>query len=85
MDQMKYSGFRVRSQVARGGTAVTKNYRIRKQVERLSVPKVEYIPIDPYKYSDFRGLLSADFKEALTNAFDQETLDQINQEEPLDE
>ena len=44
------SGFRVRSQVARRGTSVTKNYRLRKQVERLSVPKDEYIPKDPYKY-----------------------------------
>ena len=42
------------------------------------MPKSEYIPIDPYKYSDFRGLLSADFKDAISNAFDQETLNQIN-------
>jgi hypothetical protein len=68
-------GFRVRSQVAksRGGNQI-KNYKIRKQVERLSVPKTEYIPNDPYKYSDFRGLLCADFKEAIGNAFDQNTL-----------
>ena len=77
-EEFQFSGFRVRSQVARKGTAIAKNYRIRKTVERLSVPKEEYIPQDPYKYSDFRGLLSADFKEAITNAFDQETLDKIN-------
>ena len=34
--------------------------------------------------SVIRGLFSADFKEALTNAFDQETLDQINHEELVD-
>lgn len=45
------------------------------------MPKVEYVPKDPYKYADFRGLLSADFKDALSNAFDQETLDKINMEE----
>jgi hypothetical protein len=75
-------GFRVRSQVAKHGRENhIKNYKIRKQVERLSVPKTEYIPNDPYKYSDFRGLLCADFKEAIGNAFDQETLNQINVEQ----
>ena len=39
---------------------------------------MEYIPKDPYKYSDFRGLFSADFKDALINAFDQDILDKIN-------
>jgi len=54
---------------------------LRKQVDSLSVPKNEYIPKDPYKYQDFRGLLSADFKDALSSAFDQETLNKINMEE----
>lgn len=80
-NEFQISGFRVRSQVARKGTAVTKNYRLRKAVDRLSAPKEDYIPQDPYKYADFRGLLSADFKEAITNAFDQETLDKINSED----
>ena len=52
--------------------------RIRRQAERLSVPKVEYIPKNPFKFSDFRGLLTADFTEALVSAFDQETLDKVN-------
>lgn len=55
--------------------------KLRKQVDRLSVPKTEYIPKDPYKYSDFRGLLSADFKDALVNCFDQDVLNKINQED----
>jgi len=41
------------------------NHKIENLVNRLHSPKVEYIPRDPYLYSDFRGLLSADFKEAL--------------------
>ena len=49
-EEFQLSGFRVRSQVARKGTAIKKNYRLRKTVERLSAPKVEYIPQDPYKY-----------------------------------
>ena len=65
-------GFRVRSSVAKRSShsGYIKNYKLRKQVDRLSVPKNEYIPKDPYKYSDFRGLLSADFKDALSSAFD---------------
>jgi len=55
--------------------------KLKKQVDRLSAPKPEYIPKDPYKYSDFRGLFSADFKDALTNAFDQELLDNINKDD----
>ena len=46
----------------------------------MSVPKIEYIPKDPYKYSDFRGLWNADFKEALTNCFSQRDLNRINEE-----
>ena len=38
-NEFQISGFRVRSQVARKGTAVTKNYRLRKAVDRLSAPK----------------------------------------------
>jgi hypothetical protein len=79
---MSNTGFRVRSQFARvSSNGQIKNFKLRKQIERLSVPKNEYIPKDPYKYSDFRGLLSADFKDAISNAFDQETLDRINLEE----
>jgi|TARA_B110001450_G_C17638466_1_gene488281 hypothetical protein len=32
-------------------------------------------------FSDFRGLLSADFKEALTNCFSQDDLNRINTEQ----
>jgi len=44
------------------------------------MPKMEYIPKDPFQYSDFRGLLNADFKEGLVSCYDQATLDQINTE-----
>ena len=38
--------------------------------DRLSMPKDEYVPQDPFNYFDFRGLLNADFKDALVNRFD---------------
>jgi len=59
-----------------------KNMRIRRQVDRLSVPKTEYVPSDPFKYSDFRGLLSADYKEALAGAFKMEDLEILNKDCP---
>ena len=75
--------FRVRSQTKTHRSTI-KNLKVKRTIERLSVPKAEYIPQDPYQYSDFRGLLSADFKEALINCYDQETLDKINQDHPAD-
>jgi len=57
------------------------NNQIEEIVNRLHSPKIEYIPKDPYLFSDFRGLLSADFKEALTNCFSQDDLNRINTEQ----
>lgn len=43
-------GFRVRSSIAKRSSTGThlKNYKLRKQVDRLSVPKMDYVPKDPY-------------------------------------
>ena len=38
-----------------------------------------YSPRDLFKYSEFRGLLNADFQEALANCYDQAVLDRINE------
>ncbi len=46
------------------------------------MPKTEYVPMDHFKYADFRGLLSADFKEALGQAFKQEDLERLNKNYP---
>jgi hypothetical protein len=54
------------------GMSSIENTRFKRHVNRLSQPKLEYIPRDPYMYSDFRGLLNADFKEALVEIFPQE-------------
>lgn len=78
VNSQSQQGFRVRSHAVNQNQFLPKNMKLRKQVERLSVPKSEYIPKDPYKYSDFRGLLSADFKDALVNCFDQDVLNKIN-------
>ena len=64
------SKFKVRNHIVSRSSAIPKSIRIRRQVERLSSPKTEYIPKDPFKYADFRGLLTADYKEALMAAFD---------------
>jgi len=71
--------FRVRSQntVLSGQKKATKTDIT---MMRLSCPKVEYVPKDPFLYSDFRGLLNADFKEALTNTFKQDDLNKLNLE-----
>lgn len=61
------------------------NKQIASVVNRLNSPKVEYIPNDPFLYSDFRGLLNADFKEALTNCFSQDDLNRINTEQAFGE
>lgn len=42
-------------------------YRTNKTIEKLKAPKTPYKPNEPYMHSDFRGLLNADFKEALIN------------------
>lgn len=73
--------FRVRSQV-NTQKSLLKNQRLNRQMQRLSQPKPDYIPRDPFKYSDFRGLLNADYKEALAEVYDQNTLDLINVDEP---
>ena len=57
------------------------NKQVESCVNRLSSPKPEYIPKDPYMYNDFRGLLNADFKEALMNCFSQDDLNRINTEQ----
>ena len=67
---LNFSKFRVNSKKnARSNRYPKLNNQIEEIVNRLHSPKMEYIPKDPYLYSDFRGLLSADFKEALTNCF----------------
>lgn len=50
-----------------------------KNIERLSSPKEEFIPNDPFLFSDFRGLLNRDYQKALSICFSQEQLNQINQ------
>ena len=61
--------FRVRSKSHQKRTFL-KNMKLRKQADRLSIPKETYIPKNPYEFSDFRGLLNADFKGALVNCYD---------------
>jgi len=69
-EQIGMSKFRVNARRnARSCRYPKLNNQIEEIVNRLHSPKMEYIPRDPYQYSDFRGLLSADFKEALTNCF----------------
>ena len=63
------SKFRVHSKNRKAGRYPKLNTQLDQLVSRLHSPKIEYIPKDPYLYSDFRGLLNADFKEALTNCF----------------
>ena len=52
--------FRVQSQI-NTQKSLLKNQRLARQMQRLSQPKTDYIPRDPFKYSDFRGLLNADY------------------------
>lgn len=61
-----HCSFRVKSRKNLRGKRVNKN------IERLSSPKEEYIPKDPYLYSDFRGLLNRDYQKALSICFSQD-------------
>ena len=63
------TSFRVHPKRGKTPSMGIKNTRFKRQIDRLSQPKLEYIPRDPYEYSDFRGLLNADFKEALVEIF----------------
>ena len=81
---LNFSKFRVNSKhknaTGRSSRYPKLNNQIEEIVNRLHSPKMEYIPKDPYLFSDFRGLLSSDFKEALTNCFSQDDLNRINTE-----
>ena len=78
VNSMATTGFRVRQEVIPKQTRIVRNMKMRSNVERLSKPKQEYIPQNPYLYQEFRGLFSADFQEALSQCFDQDTLEKIN-------
>ena len=44
-------------------------YRTNKTIEKLKEPKKMFESNNPYMHSDFRGLLNADYSEALANCY----------------
>ena len=79
-DEVRSPTFRVQYKVAQMKTRGPRSKKLKQQIARLSAPKLEYVPKDPFKYSDFRGLLNADYQTALSHRFKQEDLQRINVE-----
>ena len=52
--------------------------KVNKHIERLAKPRESYVPNDPFKYSDFKGLLNYEYPDALSNCFSQNQLNLIN-------